>query len=206
MGWGIPAAEFAAAPPPPVLGPGEREQGLAAALLCYGFGRGPQGADAVLSGRLAWERAQRRWAWRTWQCQYLDLGDPGRLRLRPGAPPRPRGFYWALLNPGAEMAHTPVERLLRRGLPAGLTGAGPEALQMVAVTHPNLVRLMDREAMNFMALADYEVAPHGFGDFFEAPQLFCSQGVLGLGVGNVAGVYARFGIPLVRIFTPPHRL
>ena len=67
------------------------------------------------------------------------------------------------------MAHTPVERLLRRGLPPGLTGAGPEALQMVAVTHPHLVRLMDREAMNFMALADYAVAPHGSGDFFEAP-------------------------------------
>jgi hypothetical protein len=203
QGWGIAAAEFAAVLPPPSLGPAERELGLRAALLCYGFGPGPDAADAVLSGRLAWERARARWRWRTWQCQYVDLNDPQRIRPRPGAPQRPRGFYWALFRPGGELADTPVQRLLRAGLPPGLTGAGPEALQMMAVTHPHLGRAMERGRLNFMALADFEVAPYGFGDFCEAPRLFFSQGTLGLGVGNLAGVYPRFGIPLLRIVAPP---
>ncbi|MCB2194172.1 MAG: hypothetical protein KQI62_21535 [Deltaproteobacteria bacterium] len=201
--WGIGAAEFASVPPPPSLGPAERELSLETALLCYGFGPGPGAADAALSGLRAWERALARWRWETWQCRYVDLADPKRIRLRPGAPPRPRGFYWVLFRPGGDLADTPVERLLRGGLPPGLTGSGPEALQMVAVTHPHLARIMEQGRLNFMALADYEVAPYGFGDFCEAPQLFCNQGTLGLGVGNVAGVYPRFGIPLVHIVAPP---
>ena len=49
-----------------------------------------------------------------------------------------------------------------------------------------------------MALADYDVAPHGFNDFYDAPQLFCSNHILGLGIGNVDRNYPLFGIPTLR--------
>jgi hypothetical protein len=46
-----------------------------------------------------------------------------------------------------------------------------------------------------MVLADYDVAPYGFNDFFDALQIFCSLEVLGLGIGNVDRNYPLFGIP-----------
>ncbi len=60
-------------------------------------------------------------------------------------------------------------------------------------------RAMMSERINpFMALADYDVAPYGFSDFFDIPQLFSSNRVLGLGVGNMDRSYREFGIPMVR--------
>lgn len=50
----------------------------------------------------------------------------------------------------------------------------------------------------FMAFADYDVAPYGFGDFFDALQMFCSNNTLGLGIGHVDQVYPLFGIPTHR--------
>ncbi len=44
---------------------------------------------------------------------------------------------------------------------------------------------MSERAVPFFALADYEVAPYGFNDFIDAPQPFSSNGILGLGIGNV---------------------
>jgi hypothetical protein len=58
--------------------------------------------------------------------------------------------------------------------------------------------MMSDRKRPFMALADYDVAPHGFGDFFDVPQLFSSNRVLGLGIGNVDRSYRGFGIPTVR--------
>ncbi|MBW1969993.1 MAG: hypothetical protein JRF45_15745 [Deltaproteobacteria bacterium] len=52
--------------------------------------------------------------------------------------------------------------------------------------------------MPFMAFADYDVAPHGVNDFCDALQMFCSQGILGLGIGNVDRNYPFFGIPTLR--------
>jgi hypothetical protein len=49
-----------------------------------------------------------------------------------------------------------------------------------------------------MALADYDVAPHGFYDFFDVPQLFSSNRILGLGIGHVDQHYQGFGIPTIR--------
>ena len=48
-----------------------------------------------------------------------------------------------------------------------------------------------------MAFADYDVAPYGFNDFFDAMQMFCSDGILGLGIGNVDRNYPLFGIPTI---------
>ena len=50
-----------------------------------------------------------------------------------------------------------------------------------------------------MAFADYDVAPYGFNDFFDAVQMFCSNETLGLGIGNVDYNYPLFGIPTQRI-------
>ena len=50
----------------------------------------------------------------------------------------------------------------------------------------------------FMAFADYDIAPYGYEDFFDAPQMFCSDGILGLGIGHVDRNYPLFGIPTLR--------
>lgn len=197
MGWGIKPAEFAALPPAPELSARERDQGYLGSVLCYGFGDDGAGhADPIVSGRLAWEYAWRRRRGRIWQCAYAEFNQPQNLRLRPGAPPRPQGFYWVRFHPGAEFRRLTVAQFRRQVV--GATGCGPEGFQIVGVSHPHFAELMNRRELNFMALADYDVAPHGFGDFFEAPQLFCSQGVLGFGVGNVDGPYPLFGIPQIR--------
>ena len=51
----------------------------------------------------------------------------------------------------------------------------------------------------FMAFADYDVAPYGYYDFFDAVQMFVSNGVLGLGIGNVDRNYPFFGIPTMKL-------
>jgi len=58
--------------------------------------------------------------------------------------------------------------------------------------------MMNDRKIPFMALADYDVAPYGFNDFFDAVQIFCSNEVLGLGIGNVDFNYPLFGIPTIR--------
>ncbi len=197
MGWGIGVEEFEAIPEPPPLTEADRAEGFVGLLLCYGFGHdGRGGADAVLSGRLAWELAKRRRKGRIWQCEYADFDKPENIRLRPEAPVRPRGFYVVKFHPGREFKGLTVAKFRRRL--GGDTGCGPEGLQLLAVTHPHFAELMNRRRLDFFALADYDIAPHGFNDFYEAPQIFCSQGILGLGVGNVDGPYPLFAIPRIR--------
>ncbi len=196
MRWGITPAEFEAVTPPPALEGDERREGYLGAVLCYGFAPpGGKWADVVESGKQAWLYARRRRA-RIWQCDYADFDKPQNLRLRPGAPSRPRGFYWVKFHPGPEFKTWSVRRFRRRL--QGATGAGPEGFQLLCVTHPHLARLMERGRLNFMALADYDLAPHGFNDFYEVPQLFCSKGTLGFGVGNLDGTYPLFGIPRIK--------
>ncbi len=48
------------------------------------------------------------------------------------------------------------------------TGCGPEGIQLLTITHPNLARLMNQRKLSFMIFADYDVAPHGFYDFYDA--------------------------------------
>ena len=196
MRWGIEEGEFQAVPPPPELDERERQEGYLGAVLCYGFARpGSRRADVVESGKQAWLYARRRHR-RIWQCDYADFDKPQNLRLRPGAPARPRGFYWIKFHPGPEFRNWSVNRFRRQLDDA--TGAGPEGFQLLCITHPHLARLMEQGRMNFMALADYDLAPHGFNDFYEAPQLFCSNRTLGFGVGNLDGTYPLFGIPRIK--------
>lgn len=41
----------------------------------------------------------------------------------------------------------------------------------------------------------------GYSDFFDAAQIFCSNEVLGLGIGNMDRDYPLFGIPTLRLLS-----
>ena len=116
--------------------------------------------------------------------------------MQPGAPARTKGFYFAKFQPGKKFQSMKVSQLRRR-LESD-TGCGPEGIQFLTITHSHFPKMMNERKIPFMALADYDVAPYGFNDFFDAPQIFCSIGVLGLGIGNVDRNYPLFGIPTLR--------
>jgi len=200
MGWGIKNSEWEkpgiSSPPP--LTDDDRMCGFIGTVLFYGFGDNGRGnADAVLSAKLAWDCARKDRKGKTWQCEYVDFNKVEDIRLRPGAPPRPKGFYLAKITTGERFKAMTVSQV-RKSLTTD-TGWGPEGFQFVAITHPHFAELMNERKIPFMALADYDVAPYGFNDFFDAPQLFCSNSKLGLGIGNVDRNYPLFGIPTLRL-------
>ena len=197
MNWGIPKAEFEAVGPPPLLTQEDIRDGFVGSILCYGFGDDGCGhADTVLSARIAWEYACRSKWRKTWQCEYIDFNRTDDIRLRPGAPPRPQGYYFVKLQTGEKFLKSTVSQI-RKHL-GNDTGCGPEGFQLLTVTHPRFQTLMNAKEMTFMALADFDVAPHGFNDFYDAPQLLCSNDTLGLGIGNIDQNYPLFGIPTLR--------
>lgn len=197
MGWGIPKVEFERIGMPPKLTENDPNEGFIGVILSYGFGDDEcVNADSVLSGRLAWEYACKRWWIKTWQCEYIEFDKPDHFRLRPEAPPRPRGFYYTKFQPGENCQVMTVSQFLKSL--KGETGCGPEGIQFLTVTHTHFPDLMNERKIPFMAFADYDVAPHGFSDFYDAVQMFCSNGILGLGIGNVDYNYPLFGIPTLR--------
>lgn len=197
MKWGLSGEELGNIPYPPNLSEWDYKEGFAGIVLCYGFGSEESGeSDPIRSGKLAWEYAQRRRKGRIWQCEYADFSRPEDIRLRPTAPGRPSGFYWIKFHFGQEFRRMTVNQF-RKKLAPPVTGCGPEGFQLLCVTHPHIADLMNERKLAFMALADYDIAPHGFQDFYESPQLFCSQDTLGFGVGNVDGPYPLFGIPKI---------
>jgi hypothetical protein len=198
MKWEIDRPAFETIGPIPELSEADRRAGFSGVILSYGFGDDGCGhCDPVLSGRLAWEYALKKRRVKSWQCQYIDFADASHFRLRPKAPPRPKGFYFAKFREGEICSDLTVARF-RKGLDKQDTGCGPEGIQLLTITHPHLARLMNRREILFMAFADYDVAPYGFYDFFDALQMFCSNDTLGLGIGNVDRNYAGFGIPTLR--------
>ncbi len=198
MGWNIAPDEFDMHDALPKLTEEDRSKGFIGTVLFYGFGDDGAGhAEPVLSGKLAWEYACKHRKGKTWQCEYVDFDKPEDIRLRPGAVVRPKGFYFAKIQPGDRFINLTVSQL-RKKLENN-TGCGPEGFQFLAITHVHFAVLMTERKIPFMALADYDVAPYGFKDFFDAPQLFCSNHVLGLGIGNVDRNYPLFGIPTLRL-------
>jgi len=197
MKWGISEEEFMRIPNAPPLSAKDQADGYVGAVLSYGFGDDGEGnADAVLSGRLAWGFAQKRTWTQTWQCRYIDFDKKDHFRLRPKAPPRPKGFYYAKFRPGDDLLSPTVASYLKSL--SGDTGCGPEGLQMITLSNPHIAERMNKRQIAFMALADYDVAPYGYEDFFDCLQIFCSNDTLGLGIGNVDQVYPLFGIPSLR--------
>ena len=204
MNWNIADREWDSlgALTPPALTEDDRIQGYVETVLFYGFGDGEADcSDAVLSGKMAWEYACRSRERKTWQCEYVDFNKPEDIRLRPGAPGRPKGFYFAKIQLGARFQEMTVNQL-RKSL-EGDTGLGPEGFQLLGITHTHLADWMTDRKLPFMALADYDVAPYGYNDFYDAPQLFCSNNILGLGIGNVDQNYPLFGIPTLRFVSSP---
>jgi len=198
MDWPIGEAEFKQISTPPLLTEADLLDGFRGVILSYGFGvDGEEGSDAVRSGKVAWQYACKKWFTRTWQCRYIDFDKPDQLRLRPKAPSRPKGFYFAKFKPGDSYTNSTISRYLKQ-LRDGETGCGAEGIQLLTITHPHIPVLMNKRKIPFMAFADYEVAPYGFNDFFDALQMFSSNETLGLGIGNVDGNYPMFGIPVLR--------
>ena len=199
MGWGIGNDEFErleASSVPPLRDNGGLN-GFIGSALFYGFGDDGRGnSDAVISGKLAWEYALKQR--KTWQCEYVDFKKPQDIRLRPEAPARPQGFYYANIRAEKKSKSMTVSQV-RKSLTTD-TGWGPEGFQFLAITHAHFAELMNQRKIPFMALADYDVAPYGYNDFFDAPQLFCSNNKLGLGIGNVDRSYPLFGIPTLQFF------
>ena len=198
MGWGIDNLEFEKLGRSSPLTDDDRMCGFIGIVLFYGFGADSRGhADAVLSGKIAWEYALKDRKGKTWRCEYVDFSKPQDIRLRPAAPVRPRGFYYAKIRFDEKSKALTVSQV-RKALTTD-TGWGPEGFQFLAITHPHFADLMNERKIPFMALADYDVAPHGYNDFFDAPQLFCSNSKLGLGIGNVDRNYPLFGIPTLQL-------
>ncbi len=198
MGWGIANNEFEmlAKSWAPSFSDKDHIQGFEGSALFYGFGDDGRGnSDAVLSGKLAWEYAMQHK--KTWQCEYVNFERPQDIRLRPEAPARPKGFYNANIRAEGKSKAMTVSQA-RKSLTTD-TGWGPEGFQFLAITHPHFADLMNDRKIPFMALADYDVAPYGYNDFYDAPQLFCSNDKLGLGIGNVDRNYPLFGIPILRL-------
>jgi hypothetical protein len=197
MRWQIPTREFETISAPPHLTDTDIRDGFAGVILSYGFGDDGQGnADAVLSGKLAWDFAVKTCHLKTWQCEYVDFNQPDHFRLHPEAPRRPKGFYFAKFRFGEYFASTTVSQF-RKHLKHDC-GCGPEGIQFLTITHRNCADLMNARKILFMAFADYDVAPYGFNDFFDALQMFCSVDTLGLGIGNIDRNYPLFGIPTLR--------
>lgn len=199
MGWGISKKEFQEIRKRAGSEHGMGDHSSRSVALFYGFGDDGHGnGDPVLSGKVAWEYACRNLWRKTWQCRYIDFEKPDHIRLRPGALPRPRGFYFAMLESGDKYRNMTVSKA--RKAFRGKTGLGPEGIQLLAITHTYLQHMMNERETPFMALADYDVAPYGFNDFFDAVQIFCSLDALGLGIGNVDRRYPGFEIPAFRLF------
>ena len=72
MKWGINRAAFENIEPLPSLTEEDRDQGFIGVALFYGFGDDGFGnADAVLSGKIAWEYAVKYKRGKTWQLTIL---------------------------------------------------------------------------------------------------------------------------------------
>lgn len=197
MTWGIRQNEFGRIETPPQITDKDRHGGFGDVILSYGFGDDGHGnADSVFSGKVAWEYACKHRRGKTWQCEYIHFDRPDHLRLRPNAPPRPKGFYFSKIQTSERYQNLKVSQLLMR-LDKD-TCFGPEGIQFLTVTHTHFQNMMNERKIPFMAFGDYDVAPHGFSDFYDSLQMFCSQGILGLGIGNVDYNYPLFGIPTLR--------
>lgn len=196
MKWNIEKEEFHSIGTPPLLTDTDMNKGFIGVTLFYGFGNDGAGcADTVLSGKLAWDYACEYRRHGVWQSPYINFDKPDSFRIRPGAPPRPRGFYFAKIQLGERFKRMAVSQIRRYF--NSITGCGPEGFQFLCITHMNFPEMMSERKIPFMVLADYDVAPHGFNDFFDAPQLFSSNRILGLGIGNVDKDYPGFGIPTI---------
>lgn len=173
------------------------DQHICGSVLSYGFGDdGCGNADAVLSGRMIWQYAVRKWKHRTWQCQYIEFRKQDYIRLYPQAPQRPKGFYHCTICIPKKVQQYTVAQFRKDS--GKKTGLGPEGLQLLIITHPHLQQALNTRKLPCLSFADYDVAPYGHFDFYDAVQMFCSNNTLGLGIGNIDQNYPMFAIPYMQ--------
>lgn len=196
MRWGIGKEAFEGVGQRPFT-QHEQSDYVCGTVLCHGFGDdGAGNADAVLSGWRPWQYALKRWKGRTWQCQYIDFGKPDFIRLYPQAPRRPKGFCTCSVCIPKRVQSGTVAQF--REYRSNRTGLGPEGLQLLIITHTHLQQALNDRRLPCLVFADYDVAPHGFNDFYDAVQMFCSNDILGLGIGNIDRNYPLFAIPFMQ--------
>jgi hypothetical protein len=124
MRWKISDTEFKTISSPPQLADTDIRDGFEGVILSYGFGDDGHGnADAVPSGKLAWEFAVKERKQKTWQCEYVDFNQPDHFRLRPTARSRPKGFYFAKFRFGEYFSSTTVSEFRKQVNQD--TGCGP---------------------------------------------------------------------------------
>ena len=112
MKWDIGEKEFNGLGSPPSLTDSDLEQGFVGIALFYGFGDDGTGhADSVLSGKMAWDYACKRLKNKVWLSPHIDFDKPDSLRLRPGAPPRPKGFYFGKIQTGERFQRMTVSQV-----------------------------------------------------------------------------------------------
>ncbi|MFI5294319.1 MAG: hypothetical protein ACHQ0Y_04770 [Thermodesulfovibrionales bacterium] len=198
MKWHIGEKEFNGIGAPPSLTNSDLEQGFVGVALFYGVGDDGSGhADSVLSGKIAWDCALKRLKNKVWQSPHINFDKPDYFRLRPGAPPRPQGFYFGKIQTGERFQRMTVSQV--RTYFNSVTGCGLEGLQFLCITHTHIPDMMSERKLPFMILADYDFAPYGHDDFFDTLQIFSSNRILGLGIGNVDQNYPGFSIPTIII-------
>jgi hypothetical protein len=102
MAWGIKEDEFDHIADPPKITEKDKRDGFIDTILSYGFGEDGLGnSDPILSGKKAWEYANKSKRKKTWKCEHFDFDKTDHIRLRPKAHPRPKGFYYAKFQTGA---------------------------------------------------------------------------------------------------------
>ena len=196
MKWDIDEKELNGIDSPPSLTDSDLDEGFVDIALFYGFGDDGTGyADSVLSGKVAWDYACKQLKNKVWQSPHIDFDKYDSFRLRPGAPSRPKGFYFGKIQTGERFQRMTVSQVRRHF--NSVTGCGPEGLQLICITHSHIPDMMSERKMPFMILADYDVAPYGYNDFFDTLQIFSSNRILGLGIGNVEQNYPGFEISAV---------
>jgi hypothetical protein len=168
--FGISEEAFMKIPNAPELTEKDKLDGFVFVALFYGFGDDGKGnANLQESGEKSWEMVK----------QIYDDAKPDRpqfkekrLRLRPGAEPRPQGFYWKKVLFGTGDYQGKSVDDARKMFPKGDTGGSFEGIQLAHNISAYFMAVMNGKDKPYIDLADYDVvSPYGDSDVSESPYL-----------------------------------
>ncbi len=197
----IPEEAFGSVPVAPKLTEDEKFYGFTAVGLFYGFGDDGEGnADILESARKSWEVAEKVYS-ESSKGDYIKF-ERGWMRLRPGAPSRPRGFYWKKIRfGGLGREYESMNELRKVFFEEGQTGVGAEAFQLIAIIAPEYVEEERNSIWKLfeMSIADIDIAPEGDFNFYGVPAIamdlnddrLCFHG------SDVTAVFPRNGLSVL---------